>query len=85
MKTIKGPEHRLFKIGQTVTGLIKYERIELGWIAADEARGYAERVSIDNQSHQPKCTGKLSQIHLGRKLIEHNLNFLVDIGCYPTR
>lgn len=51
MKTIKGPEHRLFKIGQIVTGLIKYERLELNWIPADEARGYAERVSVDNQSH----------------------------------
>ncbi len=31
---------------QTVTALFKYERIELLYCRADEARGYAERVNI---------------------------------------
>lgn len=46
MKNIRGPEYRLEKIGLTITALIKYERLELNWIPADEARGYAERVSV---------------------------------------
>lgn len=41
----KGPEGRLDKLRKTVTALIKYERIELFHPRADEARGYAERVS----------------------------------------
>lgn len=42
----KGPEGRLDKLRKTVTGLIKYERIELNLTRGDEARQYAERVSI---------------------------------------
>lgn len=42
----KGPEGRLDKLRKTLTGLIKYERIELNYNRADEARQYAERVSI---------------------------------------
>lgn len=41
----KGPEERLNKLRKTVTALIKYERIELNYPRADEARMYAERVS----------------------------------------
>lgn len=40
-----GPEGRLRNLRQTVTALIKYERIELSYSRADEARGYAERVN----------------------------------------
>lgn len=42
----KGPEGRLNKLRQTVTALIKYERLELYHPRADETRGYAERVRI---------------------------------------
>lgn len=45
LKNIKGPEYRLERIGQQITALLKYERIEMNWIMADETRGYAERVS----------------------------------------
>lgn len=41
----KGPGERLNKLRKTVTALIKYERIELNYPRADEARMYAERVS----------------------------------------
>lgn len=46
LKNPKGPEGRLNKLRKTVTGLIKYERIELQYNRADEARPYAERVLI---------------------------------------
>lgn len=42
----EGPAGRLRKLRATVTALIKYERIELNYPRADEARGYAERVTI---------------------------------------
>lgn len=41
----EGPAGRLKKLRATVTALVKYERIELNHPRADEARGYAERVS----------------------------------------
>lgn len=46
MKNPGGPEGRLLKLRQTVTALFKFERIELMYNRADEARGYAERVSF---------------------------------------
>lgn len=45
IKNIKGPEGRIDILRKTVTGLIKYERIELNAERADEARQYTERVS----------------------------------------
>ena len=45
LRNPQGPEGRLIKLRQTVTALFKYERIELSYYRADEARGYAERVS----------------------------------------
>ena len=48
-----GPEARIMKLRQLVTGLIRYERIEPHWTSADEARGYAERVS-----HETKREGE---------------------------
>lgn len=47
-----GSEGRLNNIGRTVTALMKYERIELYHDRADEARGYAERVSDPYQRNQ---------------------------------
>ena len=40
----EGPAGRFKKLQKTVTALIKYERIELKYNRADEARGYVERV-----------------------------------------
>lgn len=45
LKTPEGPQGRLNKLRKTVNGLFKYERLELNYTLADEARGYAERVS----------------------------------------
>lgn len=47
MRYIDGPEMRLKKLRETVTALIKFERIELVYPRADEARGYAERVRVN--------------------------------------
>jgi len=44
MATPEGPAGRLKALRATVTALLKYERIELYYNRADEARGYAERV-----------------------------------------
>lgn len=46
LRNVQGPEGRLNKLRKTVTGLFKYERIELTHNRADEARQYAERVSL---------------------------------------
>lgn len=47
-KTPEGPPGRLRRMSETVTALIKYERIELNYPMSDEARGYAERVSAES-------------------------------------
>lgn len=44
LRNLLGPEGRLNRLRKTVTGLIKYERIELNFNRADEARQYTERV-----------------------------------------
>lgn len=44
MKNRDGPEGRLLKLRKSVTALFKYERLEMHYNRADEARGYAERV-----------------------------------------
>lgn len=44
LRSPQGPEGRLNKLRKTVTGLIKYERIELNYPRAHEARQYVERV-----------------------------------------
>lgn len=49
-----GSEGRLNNIGRTVTALMKYERIELYHDRADEARGYAERVSDPYQNESKR-------------------------------
>lgn len=46
LKNPEGPLGRHNKIRKIVTALFKHERIELNYFAADEARGYAERVII---------------------------------------
>lgn len=51
----EGPEGRLRKMRATVSDLVKNERIELNYRRADEARGYAERVSsVTNITKQYK-------------------------------
>ena len=61
LKNPDGPEGRLMKLRKTVTALLQYERLELHYNRADEARGYAERVSfafselpqLNNQKNLP--------------------------------
>jgi large subunit ribosomal protein L17 len=49
MKNALGPEGRLMKLRKSVTALFKYERLEMNFNRADEARGYAERVSLNER------------------------------------
>lgn len=51
LRNPQGPEGRLNRLRKTVTGLIKYERIELNHNRADEARQYAERVRTIQNKH----------------------------------
>lgn len=51
MRTSEGPTGRLDRLRQSVTALIKYERIELYYPRADETRGYAERVSAGSPNY----------------------------------
>jgi large subunit ribosomal protein L17 len=44
---VEGLYGRLIKMRQTVTALVRHERIELNYLRADEARGYAERLISD--------------------------------------
>lgn len=48
LRNVDGPEGRLLKLRKTVTGLVKYERLELNYNRADEARAYAELVKLSN-------------------------------------
>lgn len=50
----QGPEGRLIRLRQTVTALFKYERIELNYYRAEEARGYAERLISEAIRHGPQ-------------------------------
>ena len=52
LKNIDGPEGRLLKLRKTVTALFKFERLEMNYNRADEARGYAERVSAELTENQ---------------------------------
>lgn len=46
-RNIRGSLGRLEVMRNSVTALIKYERIEMYHPRADESRGYAERVSFE--------------------------------------
>nr|XP_018900028.1 PREDICTED: 39S ribosomal protein L17, mitochondrial [Bemisia tabaci] len=46
-----GPPGRIKKLSQIVTGLLKYERLELNYTKADEARGYVERLISEAIRH----------------------------------
>lgn len=59
LKNPAGPEGRLLKLRKTVTALIKHERIELNYNRADEARGYAERVTL-HELNIPKTNSLLT-------------------------
>lgn len=49
-----GPEKgRLLMLRQTVTALLKHERLELNYHRADETRGYAERVRFCAETYPP--------------------------------
>ncbi|XP_075976559.1 mitochondrial ribosomal protein L17 [Anticarsia gemmatalis] len=85
LRNPKGPEGRLDKLRKTVTGLIKYERIELNETRADEARQYAERLiseAIRNgDCHKP--TMEAADFWLLEKQLVHKL-FKVLVPRYEN-
>lgn len=64
MPSMRGPMGRIDRLRESVTALIKYERIELYYPRADESRGYAERVFISFFNNKI----------YGYRFIAHNLN-----------
>lgn len=75
LKNSRGPEGRLDKLRKTVTGLIKYERIELNCNRADEARQYAERLISEAIRHGDchKTTMDVANYWLLEKELIHKL------------
>ncbi|XP_039757020.1 39S ribosomal protein L17, mitochondrial [Pararge aegeria] len=75
LRSPKGPEGRLDKLRKTVTGLIKFERIELNHHRADEARQYAERLIseaiLHGDCHKP--TMEIADYWLLEKELLHKL------------
>ncbi|XP_012253324.1 39S ribosomal protein L17, mitochondrial [Athalia rosae] len=53
LKNPAGGEGRLLKLRKTLTALVKYERIELNFNRAEEARGFIERLISDALRHGP--------------------------------
>ncbi|KAK9512407.1 hypothetical protein O3M35_000845 [Rhynocoris fuscipes] len=85
LKNPEGPVGRLDKLRKTVTGLIKYERIELNYNRADEARGYAERLISEAIRHGDKHvpTMELADFWLEEKQLVHKL-FKVLVPRYEN-
>uniref|UniRef100_A0A1B6D5W7 Large ribosomal subunit protein bL17m n=1 Tax=Clastoptera arizonana TaxID=38151 RepID=A0A1B6D5W7_9HEMI len=81
----KGPEGRINNLRETVTGLIKYERLEMNYHRADEARGYAERLISDairyGDCHKP--TMEMANYWLLEKQLVHKL-FKVLVPRYEN-
>ncbi|XP_059062775.1 large ribosomal subunit protein bL17m [Achroia grisella] len=75
LRNPKGPEGRIDKLRKTVTGLIKYERIELNHNRADEARQYAERLISEAIRHGDchKPTMDIADYWLLEKELVHKL------------
>ncbi|XP_046689235.1 39S ribosomal protein L17, mitochondrial [Homalodisca vitripennis] len=85
LKNPRGPQGRHEIIQNILTGLFKYERIELIYTKADEARGYAERLiseAIRNgDCHKP--TMELADYWLKEKQVVHKL-FKVLVPRYQN-
>nr|ABM55619.1 putative mitochondrial ribosomal protein L17 [Maconellicoccus hirsutus] len=75
LKNPAGPEGRLNKLRKIVNALVKYERLELQYPRADEARGYAERLISEairhGDSHKP--TMEMASFWLEEKQLVHKL------------
>ncbi|XP_065205729.1 large ribosomal subunit protein bL17m [Planococcus citri] len=71
----QGPEGRLNNLRKIVNALLKYERLELLYPRADEARGYAERLISEairhGEAHKP--TMEMASFWLEEKQLVHKL------------
>ncbi|VVC94432.1 39S ribosomal protein L17, mitochondrial isoform X2 [Leptidea sinapis] len=85
MSSPEGPEGRMNKLRKTVTGLFKYERIELNHNRADEARQYAERLIAEAINHGDchKPTMEMADYWLLEKELVHKL-FKVLVPRYEN-
>ncbi|XP_026330803.1 39S ribosomal protein L17, mitochondrial isoform X2 [Hyposmocoma kahamanoa] len=85
LRNAQGPEGRLNKLRKTVTGLFKYERIELTHNRADEARQYAERLISEAIRHGDchKPTMEIADFWLLEKELVHKL-FKVLVPRYEN-
>ncbi|KOB72370.1 Uncharacterized protein OBRU01_10632 [Operophtera brumata] len=85
LRNEKGSEGRMEKLRKTVTGLIKFERIELNYHRADEARQYAERLISEAIRHGDchKPTMDIADYWLLEKELVHKL-FKVLVPRYET-
>lgn len=82
---VPGPEGRLLKLRASVTALFKYERIEMDYYPADEARGYAERLISEAVRNGPQCpeTMEMADWWLEEKQLVHKL-FKVLVPRYQN-
>ncbi|XP_050524504.1 39S ribosomal protein L17, mitochondrial [Daktulosphaira vitifoliae] len=75
LKQPEGPSGRLKKLRKVVNGLFKYERLELNYTLADEARGYAERLISEairhGDTHKP--TMEMADFWIEEKQLVHKL------------
>ncbi|KAJ8719580.1 hypothetical protein PYW08_011755 [Mythimna loreyi] len=85
LRSPKGPEGRIDKLRKTVTGLVKFERIELNYNRADEARQYTERLISEAIRHGDchKPTMDTANFWLLEKELIHKL-FKVLVPRYET-
>ncbi|XP_014242424.1 39S ribosomal protein L17, mitochondrial [Cimex lectularius] len=75
LKNPEGPKGRLDILKKIVGGLVKCERIQLNYMKADEARGYAERLISEAIRHGDKHTPtmEIANFWLEEKQLIHKL------------
>ncbi|XP_012216979.1 large ribosomal subunit protein bL17m [Linepithema humile] len=80
-----GSEGRLLKLRKTLTALIKYERLELNYPRADEARGYVDQLIFEAIHNGPthKETMDLANYWIIEKQLIHKL-FKVLVPRYQN-
>lgn len=85
LKNVRGSEGRINKIQKTLTAVIKYERIELGYDRADETRGYVELLISEALRYGPehKQTMELANFWILEKQFIHKL-FKVLVPRYQN-
>ncbi|XP_064650868.1 large ribosomal subunit protein bL17m-like [Lineus longissimus] len=70
-----GPEGRIMRLRQVVTAMVRFERLEMSYPRADEARGYVERLIHDaiKNGDRHKATMDMADFWLLEKDLIHKL------------